>query len=66
MIVYAVFYGISTILGYLMPYPIYAYILNIYDLVCFVFMEYQPLLVIYSQILFINIYQIYIWLSSSS
>ena len=26
------FYGISTIVGYLMPNPLYAYILNIYDL----------------------------------
>ena len=28
------FYGISTIVGYLMPNLLYAYILNIYDLVC--------------------------------
>ena len=27
------FYGISTIVGYLMPNPLYTYILNIYDLV---------------------------------
>ena len=27
------FYGISTIVGYLMPNPLYRYILNIYDLV---------------------------------
>ena len=26
------FYGISTIVGYLMPNPVYSYILNIYDL----------------------------------
>ena len=26
------FYGISTIVGYLMPNPIFTYILNIYDL----------------------------------
>ena len=25
-------YGISTIVGYLMPNPVYAYVLNIYDL----------------------------------
>ena len=25
-------YGISTILGYLIPNPVYTYILNIYDL----------------------------------
>ena len=28
------FYGISTKVGYLMPNPLYTYILNIYDLVC--------------------------------
>ena len=27
------FYGISTIVGYLMPNPLYTYILNIYDLI---------------------------------
>ena len=37
------FYGISTIGGYLMPNPLYTYILNIYDLVWFGFMAYQPL-----------------------
>ena len=40
------FYGISTIVGYLMPNPLYTYILNIYDLFWLVFMAYQPLLVI--------------------
>ena len=40
------FYGISTIVGYLMPNPFYTYILNIYNLVRLVFMAYQPLLVI--------------------
>ena len=40
------FYGISTIEGYLMPNPIYTYILNIYDLVGLGFMAYQPLKVI--------------------
>ena len=29
------FYGISTIVGYSMPKPLYKYILNIYDLVWF-------------------------------
>ena len=29
------FYGISTIIGYLMPNPLYINILNIYDLVGF-------------------------------
>ena len=37
------FYGISTIVGYLMPNPLYTYILNTYDLVWFGFMAYQPL-----------------------
>ena len=27
-----IFYGISTIEGYLLPNPVYTYILNIYDL----------------------------------
>ena len=34
-------YGISTIVGYLMPNPFYTNILNIYDLVCFGFMAYE-------------------------
>ena len=37
------FYGISTIVGYLMPNPHYTYILNLYDLVGLGFMAYQPL-----------------------
>ena len=37
------FYGISTLVGYLMPTPLYTYILNIYDLVGLGFMAYQPL-----------------------
>ena len=37
------FYGLSTIVGYLMPNPVFTYILNIYDLVKFGFMAYQPL-----------------------
>ena len=37
------FYGISTIVGYLMPNPLYTYILNIYDLVWLGFMAYGPL-----------------------
>ena len=40
------FYGISTIVGYLMPNPLYRYVLNIYDLVWLGFMAYQPLQVI--------------------
>ena len=40
------FYGISTIVGYLMPNPLYTNILNIYDLVRLGFMAYQPLWVI--------------------
>ena len=37
------FYGISTIVGYLMPNPLYTYILDIYDLAWLGFMAYQPL-----------------------
>ena len=37
------FYGISTIVGYLIPNPLYTYISNIYDLVWLGFMAYQPL-----------------------
>ena len=37
------FYGISTIVCYLMPNPLYTYILNIYDLVWLGFMAYQLL-----------------------
>ena len=37
------FYGISTSGGYLIPNPLYIYILNIYGLVWFGFMVYQPL-----------------------
>ena len=56
------FYGISTIVGYLMPNPLNTYISNIYDLMWFGLMAYQPLWVIQCQILFIHIYQIYmIW-----
>ena len=40
------FYGISTIIDYLMPNPLYTYTLNIYDFVWFGFMAYQPLKVI--------------------
>ena len=37
------FYVISTFVGYLMPNPLYTYILNIYDLVWLGFMAHQPL-----------------------
>ena len=37
------FYGISTIVGYLMPNPLYTYVLNIYDLFWLGFMAYQPM-----------------------
>ena len=40
------FYGISTIVGYLMLNPLYTYILNTYDMVWLGFMTYQPLWVI--------------------
>ena len=36
------FYGISTIVGYLILNPLYTYILSIFDLVRFGFMAYQP------------------------
>ena len=36
------FYGISTIVGYLMSNPLYNYILNIYDLIDLGFMAYRP------------------------
>ena len=37
------FYGISTIVGYLMPNHLYTCISNIHDLVLLGFMTYQPL-----------------------
>ena len=37
------FYGISTLVGYLMPNPVYTYTLNILYLVWLAFMTYQPL-----------------------
>ena len=37
------FYGISTSVGYLMPNPLYTYILNVYDLVWLGSMVYQSL-----------------------
>ena len=40
------FYGILTFVGYLMPNPLYTYILNIYDLAWLGFMAYHPLKVI--------------------
>ena len=40
------FYGMSTIVGYLMPNSNHTYILNIYELFWFGSMVYQPFLVI--------------------
>ena len=40
------YYGIPTIIGYLMPNARYTYILNIYCLVWLAIKAYQPLLVI--------------------
>ena len=40
------FYGILTFAGYLMPNPLYTYILNLYDLVWLGIMLFQPLEVI--------------------
>ena len=37
------FYGIPTLVGYLMLNHLYTYTLNIYDLACLGFMAYQPL-----------------------
>ncbi len=37
------FYGISTIVGYLIPNPLYTYISNILDFIRLGFMAYQPL-----------------------
>ena len=37
------FYGISTVIGCLMPNPLYTYTLNKYDLVSLGFIAYQPL-----------------------
>ena len=58
------FYGISTIVGYSMLNPLYTHILDIYDLVYLGFMTYQPLLVIYCEILFIHHIYIYIYIHS--
>ena len=38
-----VFYGTSILIGYLMPNPVYTYILNIYYLGWLGFMAYQSL-----------------------
>ena len=40
------FYGISTIVGYLMPKSFYSYISNMYDLVWLGFIAFQPVYVI--------------------
>ena len=37
------FYGISTIVAYLMPNPLFTYILDIYHLISLGFTVYQPL-----------------------
>ena len=37
------FYDVSIIVSYLMPNPLYTYVLDIYDLVWLGFMTYQPL-----------------------
>ena len=43
MICFGWVYGMSTIMGYLMPNPLYTYISNIYDLVWLDIMAYQKL-----------------------
>ena len=59
------FYGISTIVGYLMPNPLYTYILNIYGLVGFygisTIVSYLMPNPLYTYIL--NIYDL-VWLGS--
>ena len=40
---YTIWFGLSTIIDYLIPNPLYTYLLNTYDLVCLEFMAYQPL-----------------------
>ena len=42
---YVGFYGMSTIVGYLMSTFLYTYILTMYDLIWLGFMVYQPLYV---------------------
>ena len=37
------FYGMSTIVGYLMPNPLSTYVLDKHDLIWLGFMAYQPL-----------------------
>ena len=51
------FYGISTIVGYFMPNPLYTYILNIYDLVWFY--AKSTIVGYLMQIFFIHIYKIF-------
>ena len=56
------FYGISTIIGYLMLNPVYTYISNIYDFVWFAFygistiIGYLMLIPVYTYIL--NVYDL--------
>ena len=49
------FYGISTIGVFLMPNPLYTYVLNIYDLIWLGFMAYQTLSVIHAKSILIHI-----------
>ena len=50
------FYGISTIVGYLMTNSLYTHILDVYDLVWLGFMVFQTLKLIKCEILFKHIY----------
>ena len=43
LLTYVGFYGISTIVGYLMSKHLYSYLLRIYDLVWLVFMAHQAM-----------------------
>ena len=57
MICFGCVFGITTILGYLMPKTFYTHILNIYDFLWLGFMAYQPLKINLCQNFFINICQ---------
>ena len=58
------FYGVSTIVGYLMPNPLYTYILNIYDLVWLGFLWHINHCRLFNakSSLYIYIYIKYIWI----
>ena len=57
------FYGITTIVGYLMPNPLYTYILNIYDLVWLGFLWHNNHCRLFNVKSSLYIYIKYIWFS---